>query len=949
MISKIKHEDEKFVTILAEKVIKPLIISFVKEENDSPVDENIPNVNSVSVKGKQIRLLKCPYCDKTLFSSPGLKDHITKKHRNSQQNKKELGKEENPIIDLSQEEAKEQGNILIRELKNTMNDNLGDTITLHENSSLKDDCEDGEFVLNSDNELQEHINEEHILRCVICDKQLKGKTVIREHSQSEHTEKGVKCKDCEVQRNTEESIKTHNENKHEKKCGSCNYVAIATRKYAAFQLLQKHKISCKSCPECELTVKDSVAMRKHLRDQHEILSVSISPPLKRKRKLENRKEYESEKSKNLESEPMEIEENELNASFQEMEIDDKDTKSIKERSDQMDAKVIEKQKSTEIEDFLRKRKEDIDDKKRKEEEKIIAARDTNRKRKQSLKDSRRRNNKKKNKVLENNSKYTVPNIREIPSNCKHLVKDNDVLYVVPGDGCCGPNCGAAHLFKDEVYGPKLRRKMNKFAAEHFNDGRYKYIANCSPENPFIRKLGGKEIIFTDQEKLIRFLNESEEAAFMWTENEDLAILSDLYQLNIKIITTNRNGNVTENWIYPDPELKKFSELQNVKIEDMVLIHENDYHFNLVVDKNSDLAQLGSLSFRFNVGPMLVIEEDIVKNEEEEKESIKDDFAELLKVKKELQKCQKSKANIEEEYMKCAKELKLKTEQVVKLTSEVKDLQEIVKLRMEMKENVVKENPQNKTEHIEDDVDSTTCKFQSKSNSNLEKHMNKEHVMNCTECGKLFHDENDLQEHKKSHSLKHIRFSQYTSQQIEEEEFNCEECDFQTNNRYHLQKHISLKHLINCKFCGKLLKSKEELMEHRKSQHPGAVKQCEKYQAGTCIFSAKKCWWHHNTNTEVTSNEIHCFICGKTFQSRGEVMLHRKSMHVTVVKQCEKFQQQNCRWKSESCWFLHEMNDLKDFQEVIEDKVQEVIEEKNDSPQVFRKDLMNPKPPYKIMI
>ena len=79
------------------------------------------------------------------------------------------------------------------------------------------------------------------------------------------------------------------------------------------------------------------------------------------------------------------------------------------------------------------------------------------------------------------------------------------------------------------------------------------------------------------------------------------------------------------------------------------------------------------------------------------------------------------------------------------------------------------------------------------------------------------------------------------------------------------------------------------------------------------------------------------------------MLHRKSMHVTVVKQCEKFQQQNCRWKSESCWFLHEMNDLKDSQEVIEDKVQEVIEEINDSPQVFRKDLMNPKPPYKIMI
>ena len=80
--------------------------------------------------------------------------------------------------------------------------------------------------------------------------------------------------------------------------------------------------------------------------------------------------------------------------------------------------------------------------------------------------------------------------------------------------------------------------MNNFAAEHFNDGRYQYIANCSPENPFIRKLGGKNIKFTDQDDLVKFLKESEEAAFMWTENEDLAILSDLYQIKINIQTQN---------------------------------------------------------------------------------------------------------------------------------------------------------------------------------------------------------------------------------------------------------------------------------------------------------------------------------------------------------------------------------------------------------------------------
>ena len=51
----------------------------------------------------------------------------------------------------------------------------------------------------------------------------------------------MNCKDCECQRSTEDSSKTHSENKYKKKCGSCNYIAIAKKKYAAFQLLQKIK------------------------------------------------------------------------------------------------------------------------------------------------------------------------------------------------------------------------------------------------------------------------------------------------------------------------------------------------------------------------------------------------------------------------------------------------------------------------------------------------------------------------------------------------------------------------------------------------------------------------------------------------------------------------------------------------------------------------------------
>ena len=63
----------------------------------------------------------------------------------------------------------------------------------------------------------------------------------------------------------------------------------------------------------------------------------------------------------------------------------------------------------------------------------------------------------------------IPNIVNVPENCKHLVNEDDVLYLVPGDGSCGPNCASAFLFMDKIYGPKLRKMMNIFFADHWYD------------------------------------------------------------------------------------------------------------------------------------------------------------------------------------------------------------------------------------------------------------------------------------------------------------------------------------------------------------------------------------------------------------------------------------------------------------------------------------------------
>ena len=80
--------------------------------------------------------------------------------------------------------------------------------------------------------------------------------------------------------------------------------------------------------------------------------------------------------------------------------------------------------------------------------------------------------------------------------------------------------------------------MNLFWANHFYR-KYQFITPCSSETPFIRNIKGEIIEFSDPELLIEFLKTSDDAQYMWSDSEELAILADLYQMRIKIITTNR--------------------------------------------------------------------------------------------------------------------------------------------------------------------------------------------------------------------------------------------------------------------------------------------------------------------------------------------------------------------------------------------------------------------------
>ena len=492
----------------------------------------------------------------------------------------------------------------------------------------------------------------------------------------------LKCEICDKTFNTMQGLRSHKtkihkgdilEKNYSSKCKECDDQFETKRKYKLIQKVLKHKEGCSkakslnkndcksdhktgSCEVCGFIAKSEPNIKRHLRDKHGVMSVSTSPPPKKtKVVVEDKFLNDSEK---MEIDSKEINVDEPDAEHEEMEVDSIE----KQLSLRMDEKVIAKAKKIEEEEISyankRKHKELRDKEIEKQEEEDLKK--ITKQNKQKVKNEKKKMRKKSMKA-EKIDINKIPNIMMVRDDVSHLVNKGDKIYVVPGDGSCGPNSAAAFLFGDEVFGRQLKQKMNKFMGHHW-EKKYKYKTGCSEESPFIRKLGGGgEVVFTDPEKLKEYLINSTEAELMWSDSEDLSIISDLFQVKIKVITRTRrgNGDPTVNWIHPDEEMKEHADLKHVDMVEMVLIHDDDSHFNLIVAKDSDLATKGSLSFRANIGRFIENNDkevaemmDKQPNKETEDLEIKN---EIKNLKNELKKSNEKIDFLNEDYIKCEKE------------------------------------------------------------------------------------------------------------------------------------------------------------------------------------------------------------------------------------------------------------------------------------------------------
>ena len=120
------------------------------------------------------------------------------------------------------------------------------------------------------------------------------------------------------------------------------------------------------------------------------------------------------------------------------------------------------------------------------------------------------------------------------------------------------------------------------------------------------------------------------------------------------------------------------------------------------------------------------------------------------------------------------------------------------------------------------------------NRHMQNHKDIESKFRCEECNLGFNSEAKKRVHTSA-----------VHQPKTDPTYNCELCDFQTQNMYSLKKHIDVKHMeearvqeseafelikMTCRTCKDQFTNFDNLMKHRKSCSP---KNCNKFPLGKC--------------------------------------------------------------------------------------------------------------------
>ena len=120
--------------------------------------------------------------------------------------------------------------------------------------------------------------------------------------------------------------------------------------------------------------------------------------------------------------------------------------------------------------------------------------------------------------------------------------------------------------------------------------------------------------------------------------------------------------------------------------------------------------------------------------------------------------------------------------------------------------------------------------------------------------------------------------------------------------------------FKCEYCEKGFQERKQIMIHIQCDHSEKVKLCKHFVEGRCIFGEDS-WFLHDQSRQI--EKIKCMFCEHSFDSKHELMNHRKKDHPTRVKQCNNEENGNCQHGPRLCWYNHNKKHEVDVHESIQ--------------------------------
>merc|ERR1719319_1720437 len=100
-------------------------------------------------------------------------------------------------------------------------------------------------------------------------------------------------------------------------------------------------------------------------------------------------------------------------------------------------------------------------------------------------------------------------------------------------------------------------------------------------------------------------------------------------------------------------------------------------------------------------------------------------------------------------------------------------------------------------------------------------------------------------------------------------------------------------------------TKAQIMTHRKESHPNLISPCSFFIEGKCSFEDSVCWYSHKPIKSTSLREFYCRFCDKSFKRKLDFMIHRKSEHENFIPACREEKKDSCRFTQKECWYKHE--------------------------------------------